>query len=149
LITLVLSLLLTAPDYVVLSGETCRSVSRKLGLSLDELHAANPQLGPISPHNLTPGQVLKTAVAAAPKTLADAQLTYIKPDVDRRPATEKKWSPAAVHEALFRMDEVSTRKGAGAELTFQDESKLPAGERRHRRARWPGCCGQTAQGQRG
>jgi FecR protein/LysM domain len=112
------------PSYTIVAGDTCVRAARKMGITIDQLHAANPQLGKISPHALVPGQLLKSALGPVAPNQADAQLTYIKPDVDRRPAAKKEWNPAAVNEALFRMDEVSTRKGAGAELTFKDDSKL-------------------------
>jgi hypothetical protein len=112
--------------YVVEPGDTCASIATKLfgdARRYDELHRFN-QLGPL-PHTLKPGQVLRLrAPDGAPSQPQgpDATLTFLKPAVRTRHLLE--WNPASLGMGLFRLDEVNTLKGAGAELTFRDLSSL-------------------------
>lgn len=117
-----LLLLAAAPpaEYRIVEGDSCLSVAKKVSVTVAQLHQLNPGLGK-PPHRLVVGSTLRTAAAPPP---ADARLTFLRPDVDRRPASQSAWSPAMLNEPLFKLDEVSTRRGAGAELTFLDESRL-------------------------
>ena len=125
MIVVLIAVLAAAPaaparEYRVVEGDTCLAVAQKLGITAAQLHQFNPLMGP-APHRLQVGSIL----AAAPAPLApDARLTFLRPDVDRRPASTPSWLAAALNEPLYRLDEVSTRRGAGAELTFPNESRL-------------------------
>jgi FecR protein len=108
----------------VQAGEDCREIARRVWPSekdqaaLDRLHALNPQLGP-PPHNLKAGQVLRI-IAPDP----DAHVTFLKPAVNKRVLKEPEWQPAERGDGLYRLDEVNTLKGAGAEITFRDLSAV-------------------------
>ena len=115
-----------AHEYVSLAGDTCASISKTFWpndpKAIDKFHALNPQLGR-SPHKLHPG--IKLIVAA---TGADARLTFLKPAVKKKPAKAPEWKPAEAGDDLFRLDEVNTLQGAGAEVTFQDGTSLQLDE---------------------
>ncbi|HSN89721.1 MAG TPA: FecR domain-containing protein [Anaeromyxobacteraceae bacterium] len=81
------------------------------------LHALNPDMGP-APHRLVPGTRLLV------KEPPVAEITFVKPAVDTRPAGGTAWQPAQVGLDLFRRDEVATRHRAAAEVTFFDASRL-------------------------
>lgn len=115
------------PDtYVVQPNDTCSSIALKVygdGKRYDELHRYN-ELGPL-PHLLKPGQVLRLRPAPAAVTAdgsPDATLTFLKPAVRTRHLVD--WKAASLGMGLYRLDEVNTLKGAGAELTFRDASFL-------------------------
>ena len=115
-----IALLLAAAAYVVQPGDTCARVAAKIygdARAVDRVHSLNPQLGP-PPHHLVAGSQL--SVAPDP----DARLTYVKPDVNHRKAGGALWGPAAQGEDLFRLDQVNTLRGAGAEVTFRDQTAL-------------------------
>jgi hypothetical protein len=115
-------------DYSVAAGDDCRSIAARFfpqlayQPGLDAFHALNPQLGP-QPHHLKPGQVLRVQ----PLT-PDALLTFLKPDVNRRAEREPDWKPATRGDGLFRLDQVNTLRGAGAEITFHDLSAVQLDE---------------------
>lgn len=122
-----LALLLAAAEvpetYTVQPGDTCAGIAFKVygdAKKYTELHQWN-ELGPL-PHHLEVGRVLHLrapTVASGP----EATLTFLKPAVQsRRHLLE--WSPAVLHMSLFRLDEVNTLHGAGAEVTFRDLSSL-------------------------
>ncbi|MBS2023821.1 MAG: FecR domain-containing protein, partial [Deltaproteobacteria bacterium] len=119
----------TAPatiPHTVLAGESCRSISKQFWnndpKAIDKFHAVNPQLlGPV--HHLVPGQIV-TVLAPPP----DARLTFLKPDVFKRVKKQPDWLSAARGDDLFRLDEVNTAKGAGAEVTFRDDSSVQLDE---------------------
>ena len=54
----------------------------------------------------------------------EAHLTYVKPDVNTRPPQEPAWKPGQQGEALYRLYQVNTLRGARAEVTLKDASKL-------------------------
>ena len=115
-------------DYTVAAGDDCRQIVRRVWPAaaekegLDKLHALNPQLGP-QPHNLVPGSVLKL-----PEPEPDAHLTFLKPAVNKRVLKSPDWRSALRGDGLFRLDEVNTLKGAGAEITFRDLSNVALDE---------------------
>ena len=117
--TLLFALLLaTAGEYVIQPGDTCAKVALKLygdAKATERIHKLNP-LGP-QPHHLVPGRKLQIEIDP------DAHLTYVKPDVNHKKAGAD-WSPASQGEDLYRLDQVNTLKGAGAEVTFRDQSAL-------------------------
>ncbi len=107
--------------HTIQAGDTCASLIRRFfsdTVNGDAVfHALNPQLG-AKPHFLKPGQVVQ--VRDAP----DAILSFLRPNVERRSATVVNWFKAQVNDPLKRFDQVSTKEGAGAVLTFEDETKL-------------------------
>jgi hypothetical protein len=115
-------------QYAVQPGDDCKSIVHKFWPSLDEktaldrLHDKNPQLGP-QPHHLQPGALL-TVVQPEP----DAKVTFLKPAVNKRVLRAPDWRAASRGDGLFRLDEVNTLKGAGAELTFRDLSAVALDE---------------------
>jgi hypothetical protein len=117
---IVLALLLAAAgEYVIQPGDTCVKVAQKVygdPKSIDRIHQLNELGNP--PHHLIPGKRLRIEIDA------DARLTYVKPDVNHKKAGGADWGPAAQGEDLFRLDQVNTLKGAGAEVTFRDQSAL-------------------------
>jgi hypothetical protein len=117
--------------WTVVAGDTCASIAQRFygdARQYDRLHALNA-LGPL-PHNLKPGTVLRLraaeALAPAPDE-AQAQLTFLKPAVRTRHLVD--WNSAVLGMDLFRLDEVNTLKGAGAEITFRDTSSVVLEER--------------------
>ncbi len=142
------------PTYTTRAGDTCYSVTNKfygdVPGAIAHLHADNPTMGPAPHRVLAAGTVLKLSPmptgappvtsardeeAPPPKPLpaqpasagqpdSDATLTFLVPQVERRPAAVPSWSEANLNELLYRLDQVSTRQGAGAELTFKDTSRL-------------------------
>ncbi len=117
--------------WTVVAGDTCASIAQRFygdARQYDRLHALNA-LGPL-PHNLKPGLVLRLRAAdepAAPPDEAEAQLTFLKPAVRTRHLVD--WNSAILGMDLFRLDEVNTLKGAGAEITFRDTSSVVLEER--------------------
>lgn len=115
-------------DYPVIAGDDCRDIAARFFPALayqpglDAFHALNPQLGP-QPHHLKAGTLLRVQ-ALTP----DAQLTFLKPDVNRRAEREPDWKPATRGDGLFRLDQVNTLRGAGAEITFHDLSAVQLDE---------------------
>ncbi len=110
--------------YVVVSGDTCRALSRRLfpgdKNGLDRFHDMN-ELGP-PPHRLQPGQIVRTRPAP------DARLSFVKPEVDKRLHGKPEFNPASRGDPLFRLDAVNTQKGAAAQITFRDESAMQLDE---------------------
>lgn len=110
-------------SYVVVQGEDCGDVARKLWADpragLEELHALNPQLGAL-PHVLKGGQVLKV-----PSHDADAKIAFVRNRVD---AFTPAQHPAHADEPLRRGHRVSTLDAAAAEVVFLDRSRLELGE---------------------
>lgn len=109
--------------YAVQPGDTCASIARKFFGSdkqYTQVHTYN-DLGP-PPHKLEVGRVLRLRPAPAGAPSAEATLTFLKPAVRARHLID--WVPATLEMSLFRNDEVSTLKGAGAEVTFPDSSWL-------------------------
>ena len=115
-------------DYTVVEGDFCKLIVRRVWPSsseregLDRLHALNPQLGR-EPHHLEPGTVIKL-----PEPEPDAHVTFLKPAVNKRVLREPEWVSATRGDGLFRLDEVNTLKGAGAEITFKDLSNVALDE---------------------
>lgn len=115
-------------QYAVQAGDDCKNIVHKFWPSLDEkaglglLHDNNPQLGR-QPHHLVPGLVL-TMVQPEP----EAKVTFLKPAVNKRVLRAPDWRAASRGDGLFRLDEVNTLKGAGAELTFRDLSAVALDE---------------------
>lgn len=112
-------LLAVSGEYVIQPGDTCVKVAQKVygdAQATDRLHALNA-MGP-PPHHLVPGKRLRIEIDP------DARLTYVKPDVNHKKAGAGDWGPAAQGQDLFRLDQVNTLKGAGAEVTFRDQSAL-------------------------
>lgn len=104
---------------VVQPGDTCKLISARVWGSPEaylQLHELN---GMKEPHPaLVPGTRLR--VHREP----EAHLTYVKPEVNTRPAQEPQWKPGKQGEALYRLYQVNTLRGAGAEVTLKDTSKL-------------------------
>ena len=133
LLALAMALFASAPahavqptTYVVKAGDTCREIAARYWPGdrhgLDKLHALNPQLGP-PPHHLKAGTTLAIGEIAP-----DAHLTFLKPDVNRRTEQEADWQPAIRGDGLFRLDQINTLRGAGAEITFHDLSAVQLDE---------------------
>lgn len=104
---------------IVQPGDTCKLISERVWgspeayLQLHELNALK------EPHPaLVPGTRLRIKVEP------EAHLTYVKPEVNTRPAQEPQWKPGKQGEALYRLYQVNTLRGAGAEVTLKDTSKL-------------------------
>ncbi|HEX8437700.1 FecR domain-containing protein [Archangium sp.] len=110
--------------YVVQPGDTCGSVARKVfgdtTVGSAKLHAFNKMGAP--PHQLKPGTVLRI------KSDPDARLTFIRPEVNARPAGKVDWRQANPGQGLWRLDSVNTLREAGAEVTFRDETRLQMNE---------------------
>jgi hypothetical protein len=107
-------------DYTVKRGDTCASIARhfyKDAKRVDLIDDTN-DLGP-QPHRLVPGTVLHLPpnVQSSP----DAVLTAVTNGVDKFTPRQ---APAHKADPLKRGDRVSTQKGATAEITFRDGSKL-------------------------
>lgn len=113
-------------EYTTLEGDTCASIARTFwpgdAEAIDRFHELNPQLGP-SPHKLHPGIHMVVNVPGA-----DARLTFLKPAVNEKPRGTPQWKEASAGDDLFRLDEVNTLQGAGAEVTFQDATSLQLDE---------------------
>lgn len=104
---------------VVQPGETCPLLVKRVwgtSESYQLLHELNNL--PKSHPPLVPGTRLR--IRSGP----EAHLTYVKPDVNTRPAKEPEWKPGRQGEALYRLYQVNTLRGAGAEVTLKDTSKL-------------------------
>src|SRR5262249_24132191 len=112
-----------AEFYVVKSGDTCQSVSKRIWPddrnALDRLHQLNTWLGPREPHYLKPGMHL-TISAAAP----DARITALKPHVNAKKSGRRSCEEAQRGRALYRLDQVNTLTDANAMVTFRDGSAL-------------------------
>jgi hypothetical protein len=110
--------------YVVQPGDTCGSVARKVfgdaTVGSAKLHALNKMGAP--PHQLKPGTVLRI------KGDPDARLTFVKPEVNAKPAGKVDWRQANTGQGLWRLDSVNTLREAGAEVTFRDETRLQMNE---------------------
>lgn len=110
-------------DYVVKAGDTCyRIATRELGDrdQLDELHALNPQLGPL-PHKLVPGQILKLPARIVEP---DAHLTGAAGVVQVRKPADSVWDLARRGMELFRAWRVGAQDRSSAEVTFRDADRL-------------------------
>jgi FecR protein len=108
-------------EYTVRAGDTCASIIARF-FPKDKggdsgFHALNPQLGP-KPHFLKAGQVVRLVDAP------DATVSFLKPNVERRTVSIAIWFKAQMNDSLKRFDQISTREGAGAELTFRDSTVL-------------------------
>jgi hypothetical protein len=110
--------------YVVQPGDTCGSVARKVfgdaTVGSAKLHALNKMGAP--PHQLKPGSVLRI------KGDPDARLTFVRPEVNAKPAGKVDWRRANTGQGLWRLDSVNTLREAGAEVTFRDETRLQMNE---------------------
>jgi hypothetical protein len=106
-------------SVVVQPGDTCELIAKRVwgpsGTYL-QLHELNNL--PAKHPSLVPGTRLRI------RTEPEAHLTYVKPDVNTRPPQEPAWTPGKQGEALYRLYQVNTLKGAGAEVTLKDTSKL-------------------------
>ncbi len=108
-------------EYTVRAGDTCASIIARY-FPKDKggdgaFHALNPQLGQ-KPHFLKAGQVLRLVDSP------DATVSFLKPSVERRTVSIAIWFKAQMNDSLKRFDQISTREGAGAELTFRDSTIL-------------------------
>jgi hypothetical protein len=105
---------------VVQPSDTCPLISKRVWGKTEEyrqLHALNNITSESHPP-LVPGTRLRI------RPEAEAHLTYVKPDVNTRPPREPQWKPGRQGEALYRLYQVNTLRGAGAEVTLKDASKL-------------------------
>jgi hypothetical protein len=115
-------------EYAVQDGDDCKILVHRFWPGLDEqvaldrLHSRNPQLGP-QPHHLRSGMTL-----FVPQPDPDAKVTFLKPAVNKRIQRAPDWRAASRGDGLWRLDEVNTLKGAGAELTFRDLSSVALDE---------------------
>ncbi|MDY7232338.1 FecR domain-containing protein [Hyalangium rubrum] len=107
-------------DFIVVQpGDTCQLLGQRLWGTPDgyrQLHALNALKNAHPP--LVPGMRLRI------RPEPEAHLTYVKPDVNTRPPQEPQWKPGRQGEALYRLYQVNTLRGAGAEVTLKDTSKL-------------------------
>jgi len=100
-------------------SDTCLLISQRVWGKPEvyrQLHELNGMKNPHPP--LVPGTRLRI------RTEPEAHLTYVKPEVNTRPAQEPQWKPGKQGEALYRLYQVNTLRGAGAEVTLKDTSKL-------------------------
>lgn len=100
-------------------GDDCQKIAQRLWGSPDgykQLHELNAM------KNGHPKLVPGTRLRIRPEP--EAHLTYVKPDVKTRPPQEPTWKPGQQGEALYRLHQVNTLRGAGAEVTLRDTSKL-------------------------
>jgi hypothetical protein len=100
-------------------GDTCPLIAKRVwgpSGTYQQLHALNGMPGKHPP--LVPGTRLRI------RPEPEAHLTYVKPDVNTRPPQVPTWSPGRQGEALYRLYQVNTLRGAGAEVTLKDTSKL-------------------------
>ena len=108
-------------DYVIQPGETCSKISQKMfgnRRAWDLIHKHNPKMGPL-PHKLVPGEILKLPAAKAD---ADAQLTYVRRNVQTREPKKPDWNRAKPGKDLYRGWRVNTLARSAADVTFRDES---------------------------
>jgi len=111
---------LDAATYTVQPGDSCVAIARRLWgdpKAISRLHDFNPGMGP-TPHHLVPGTVLRVQEPPV------AEVTALRPDVNARRAGGAGWRPAARGLGLYRLDELATLAGAGAEVTFLDDTRL-------------------------
>lgn len=104
---------------VVQPGDTCPLIAQRAWGptgTYQQLHALNGMPNKHPP--LVPGTRLRI------RPEPEAHLTYVKPDVNTRPPQEPTWKPGRQGEALYRLYQVNTLRGAGAEVTLKDTSKL-------------------------
>jgi hypothetical protein len=104
---------------VVQPGDTCPLISKRVWgkpESYRQLHELNQM------KDKHPALVPGTRLRIRPEP--EAHLTYVKPDVNTRPSQEPQWKPGRQGEALYRLHQVNTLRGAGAEVTLKDTSKL-------------------------
>jgi hypothetical protein len=109
----------TEEFVVVQPGDTCASIGKRVWGTPDgykQLHELNDLSTKHPP--LEPGTRLRI------RPEPEAHLTYVKPDVNTRPPQEPTWKPGRQGEALYRLYQVNTLGGAGAEVTLKDTSKL-------------------------
>jgi hypothetical protein len=107
-------------DFMVVQpGDTCQTIGQRLWGAPDgykQLHALNNMKN--GHPKLEPGTRLRI------RPEPEAHLTYVKPDVNTRPPEVPQWKPGQQGEALYRLYQVNTLRGAGAEVTLKDTSKL-------------------------
>ena len=109
--------------YTIQKGDTCNKIIRKFPwLNYRTFHALNPQLGRKLPHRLIPGRTVRLRPAPA------AELSDLVPRVDTRPENVDRWKIGRPGQPLYNLDRVATYKGAAAEITFRDDSKIQMGE---------------------
>lgn len=104
---------------VVQPGDTCQTIGTRVWGKAEayrQLHELNAL------KNGHPALVPGTRLRIKPEP--EAHLTYVKPEVNTRPAQEPQWKPGKQGEALYRLYQVNTLRGAGAEVTLKDTSKL-------------------------
>jgi hypothetical protein len=112
----------TAADeefIVVQPGDTCPLISQRVWGKTEgyrQLHELNAL------KNSHPALVPGTRLRVRPEP--EAHLTYVRPEVNTRPAQEPQWKPGKQGEALYRLYQVNTLRGAGAEVTLKDTSRL-------------------------
>lgn len=104
---------------VVQPGDTCQTIAKRVWNGTEtyrKLHELNHL--PNSHPPLVPGTRLRI------RPEPEAHLSYVKPDVNTRPPQDPTWKPGRQGEALYPLYQVNTLKGARAEVTLKDDSKL-------------------------
>lgn len=110
-------------DYIIEPGDTCAGIARRRygdGERWDVVHEFNPRLGPVLPHRLVPGEVLRL-----PPTLPPAAwVTRIVREVEHRSAAASAWSRSVAGQPLDVGFRVATGDRSAARLSFRDDSAL-------------------------
>jgi hypothetical protein len=100
-------------------GDNCQLIGQRLWGSPDSYKRLHELNGLQNVHpKLMPGTRLRI------RPEPEAHLTYVKPDVNTRPPEVPQWNPGQQGQALYRLYQVNTLRGAGAEVTLKDTSKL-------------------------
>jgi hypothetical protein len=104
---------------IVQPGDDCQIIGKRLWGSPDSYKRLHELNGMKNRHpKLEPGTRLRI------RPEPEAHLTYVKPDVNTRPPEVPQWKPGQQGQALYRLYQVNTLRGAGAEVTLKDTSKL-------------------------
>jgi len=104
---------------IVQPGDTCQTLGQRLWGKPEDYKRLHELNGLKNGHGkLEPGTRLRI------RPEAEAHLTYVKPDVNTRPPEVPQWKPGQQGQALYRLHQVNTLRGAGAEVTLKDTSKL-------------------------
>lgn len=114
-------------QYIVQRGESCWSIALKLygdGRKYKIIHKYN-KLGPL-PHILKPGQIIYLPGTARK---ADAQIEWLKRQVQARPPRSVDWREARQQMNLWRLYKVKTGNRSAAGIRFEDRSYMKVRER--------------------
>ncbi|HEX8706589.1 MAG TPA: FecR domain-containing protein [Myxococcaceae bacterium] len=110
----------TQEEFVTVQpGDDCQVIAKRVWGAPERYKRLHELNGLKQGHpKVTPGMRLRI------RPEPEAHLTYVKPDVNTRPPEVPQWQPGLQGQALYPLYQVNTLRGAGAEVTLKDTSKL-------------------------